>query len=50
MNPPSCPPLTHHFCHLERNAVADAAGVRITDLPITAEKVLRGMKAKGQAQ
>ena len=32
------------------NAVADAVGVRITDLPITAEKVLRGMQAKGQAR
>ncbi|MCZ6615107.1 MAG: molybdopterin-dependent oxidoreductase, partial [Chloroflexi bacterium] len=30
------------------NAVADAVGVRITDLPITAEKVLAGMKAKGR--
>ena len=30
------------------NAVADATGVRITDLPITAEKVLAGMKAKGR--
>ena len=31
------------------NAVADATGVRITDLPITAEKLLAGMKAKGRA-
>ena len=30
------------------NAVADATGVRITDLPITAEKLLAGMKAKGR--
>ena len=30
------------------NAVADATGVRITDLPITAEKVLAGMKARGR--
>ena len=28
------------------NAVADAVGVRITDLPVTAEKVLAGLKAK----
>lgn len=28
------------------NAVANATGVRIYDLPITAEKVLRGLKAK----
>ena len=27
------------------NAVADAVGVRVTDLPITAEKVLRGLRA-----
>jgi CO/xanthine dehydrogenase Mo-binding subunit len=30
------------------NAVFDAVGVRITDLPITAEKVLRGLRARGQ--
>ncbi len=29
------------------NAVYDAVGVRITDLPITSEKVLRALKAKG---
>jgi CO/xanthine dehydrogenase Mo-binding subunit len=32
------------------NAVADACGVRITDLPVTAEKVyeaLRGNNSKG---
>ena len=28
------------------NAVYDAVGVRITDLPITADKVLAGLKAK----
>jgi CO/xanthine dehydrogenase Mo-binding subunit len=28
------------------NAVADAVGVRIQDLPITAEKVHRGLRAK----
>ena len=28
------------------NAVEDAVGVRITDLPITAEKVYRALKAK----
>lgn len=31
------------------NALADAVGVRITDLPITAEKVLMALKAKGKA-
>jgi carbon-monoxide dehydrogenase large subunit len=31
------------------NAVADAVGVRIDTLPITAEKVLRAIAAKGQA-
>jgi CO/xanthine dehydrogenase Mo-binding subunit len=30
------------------NAVEDAVGVRITDLPITAEKVLRAMREKGR--
>ena len=30
------------------NAVEDAVGVRITDLPITAEKVLAALKAKNQ--
>ena len=29
------------------NAIEDAVGVRITDLPITAEKVLRAMREKG---
>jgi CO/xanthine dehydrogenase Mo-binding subunit len=29
------------------NAVADAVGVRIDTLPITAEKVLRAIAAKG---
>ena len=29
------------------NAVFDAVGVRITELPVTAEKVLAGLKAKG---
>jgi carbon-monoxide dehydrogenase large subunit len=31
------------------NAVFDACGVRITDLPITAEKILAGLQAKGRA-
>ena len=31
------------------NAVADAVGVRITELPITAEKVLAGIKSKSKA-
>jgi CO/xanthine dehydrogenase Mo-binding subunit len=30
------------------NAVFDAVGVRIQDLPITAEKVLRALRAKGE--
>ena len=30
------------------NAIEDAVGVRITDLPITAEKVLRAMREKGR--
>jgi hypothetical protein len=30
------------------NAVADAVGVRIYDLPITAEKVLSALKAAGR--
>ncbi len=29
------------------NAIEDAIGVRIRDLPITAEKVYRALKAKG---
>ena len=29
------------------NAVADACGVRITDLPVTSEKVYRALKARG---
>jgi CO/xanthine dehydrogenase Mo-binding subunit len=28
------------------NAVADAVGVRVTDLPVTAEKVYRLLKAR----
>jgi CO/xanthine dehydrogenase Mo-binding subunit len=31
------------------NAVYDAVGVRIKDLPITAEKVLRALKEKEQS-
>jgi CO/xanthine dehydrogenase Mo-binding subunit len=30
------------------NAVYRATGVRITDLPITAEKVLRGLRARAE--
>ncbi len=30
------------------NAVADAVGVRITDLPVTAEKVFAGIQALGE--
>ena len=30
------------------NAVFDAVGVRITDLPVTADKVLAGLRAKGK--
>jgi xanthine dehydrogenase molybdenum-binding subunit len=30
------------------NAVYDAVGVRIRDLPITAEKVFKALKAKGK--
>jgi CO/xanthine dehydrogenase Mo-binding subunit len=30
------------------NAIEDAVGVRIKDLPITAEKVLRALKEKDQ--
>ena len=30
------------------NAIEDAVGVRITDLPITAEKVLRAMREKNR--
>jgi len=29
------------------NAVEDAIGVRVNDLPITPEKVLQGFQAKG---
>ena len=32
------------------NAVYDAVGVRITDLPITAEKVLKALREKEQAE
>ena len=32
------------------NAVYDAVGVRVTDLPITAEKVLRGLREQGGAR
>jgi CO/xanthine dehydrogenase Mo-binding subunit len=32
------------------NAVFNAVGVRIDELPITPEKVLRGIKANGGAQ
>jgi CO/xanthine dehydrogenase Mo-binding subunit len=32
------------------NAVYDAIGVRIDDLPVTPEKVLRGLKAIGGAR
>ena len=31
------------------NAIANAVGVRITELPITAEKILAGMKAQAKA-
>ena len=31
------------------NAVEDAVGVRIRDLPITAKKVYRALKARGKA-
>jgi CO/xanthine dehydrogenase Mo-binding subunit len=30
------------------NAVADACGVRITDLPVTAEKVYWALKSRNQ--
>ena len=30
------------------NAIFDAVGIRIRDLPITSEKVLAGLKAKGK--
>lgn len=30
------------------NAVADAVGVRLTDLPVTAEKVYAGLRARGE--
>ena len=32
------------------NAVFNAVGVRVTDLPITPEKVLRGIKQNGGAR
>jgi CO/xanthine dehydrogenase Mo-binding subunit len=32
------------------NAVADAVGVRLFDLPITAEKIYRGLKEKGHSK
>jgi CO/xanthine dehydrogenase Mo-binding subunit len=32
------------------NAIFNAVGVRIDDLPITPEKVLRALKARGGAQ
>jgi putative selenate reductase molybdopterin-binding subunit len=32
------------------NAVTDAIGVQITDLPITPEKVLRALESKGAVQ
>ena len=32
------------------NAVFDAVGVRVTELPITPEKVLRGIRANGGAR
>jgi len=32
------------------NAIEDAVGVRITDLPITAEKVLRALRKKKPGQ
>ncbi len=32
------------------NAVYDAVGVRVDELPITPEKVLRGLRAQGGAQ
>jgi CO/xanthine dehydrogenase Mo-binding subunit len=32
------------------NAVYDAVGVRIDALPVTPEKVLRGLKAQGGAK
>jgi len=32
------------------NAIYDAVGIRIKDLPITPEKVLRALQAKAQAQ
>jgi len=31
------------------NAVADAVGVRIMDLPITAEKVFQALRAQGKS-
>ena len=32
------------------NAVADACGVRITDLPVTSEKVYAGLKNKNESR
>jgi CO/xanthine dehydrogenase Mo-binding subunit len=32
------------------NAVYDAVGLRIDDLPVTPEKVLRGLQAQGGAR
>ena len=32
------------------NAIYDAVGVRIDELPVTPEKVLRGLRAQGGAQ
>jgi CO/xanthine dehydrogenase Mo-binding subunit len=32
------------------NAVYDAVGVRIDDLPVTPEKILRGLRAQGGAK
>jgi CO/xanthine dehydrogenase Mo-binding subunit len=32
------------------NAIYNAVGVRVDELPITAEKVLRGLKAQGGAR
>jgi hypothetical protein len=32
------------------NAIFDAIGVRITDLPITGEKIIKALKESGAAQ
>jgi CO/xanthine dehydrogenase Mo-binding subunit len=32
------------------NAIYDAVGVRITDLPVTPEKVLRALEEKAEAE